>query len=144
MAIIAMFSLKILTGKGSEQKKDISSLSLEEQYKSITSSSKPSIIVFSYDADCCETTKKFFNAYNTKAKQLMKEYENKVGTLFINTGTVTEDKENEVLSKIANDNNVSILPSILILDANGDKIKVFEGTLDNKEVRKILDEVVKK
>lgn len=144
LAVIVLFSVKILTGKGSEQRKDISSFSLEEQYKRLSSSSKPSIIVFSYDADCCETTKKFFNDYNTKAKQLMKDYESKFETLFINTGIITDDKENEVLMKIANDNDVSVLPSILILDAKDKKVKVFEGTLDDKEVRKVLDEVVKK
>jgi hypothetical protein len=142
IAVIAVFSVKILAGKGKVQKSDKSSLTLEGRYDKVIKSSKPSIIVFSYDADCCESTKKFFDEYNTKARIIMKAYENRFETLFINTGTISSKEDNDALVKIANDSKVSKLPSILILDGKGIPVKIFEGVFDDKEVRKALDEVV--
>jgi hypothetical protein len=37
---------------------------LQTAYEKIKDSKKPSIIVFSYDADCCPSTKQFFDEYN--------------------------------------------------------------------------------
>lgn len=73
----------------------------------------------------------------------MKDYENKFETLFINTGIMESEKENKVLERITKDIEVSKLPSILIRDSKGKKIKVFEGTFDDKEIRKVLDGVMK-
>lgn len=143
LAVIIMFSAKIIIGRGKDVPKNIKELTLEEQYSRINNSVKPSIIIFSYDADCCESTKKFFNDYNSNAKKLMKDYNNKFETLFINTGVIESEKENKVLEKIAKDNEVSKLPSILVRDSKGKKIKVFEGTFDDKEIRKVLDGVMK-
>ncbi|QAA32783.1 hypothetical protein [Clostridium manihotivorum] len=143
LAVIIMFSAKVIISRGKDVPKNIKELTLEEQYSRISNSVKPSIIIFSYDADCCENTKKFFNEYNSNAKKLMKDYENKFETLFINTGIIESDKGNKVLERITKDNEVSKLPSILVRDSKGKKIKVFEGTFDDKEIRKVLDGVMK-
>ncbi|PKM51900.1 MAG: hypothetical protein CVV02_04625 [Firmicutes bacterium HGW-Firmicutes-7] len=118
-------------------------LSLEEQYKYINDQPMPTMIVFSYDADCCESTKKFFDEYNLKARQLMLEYEDQLEVLFINTGLIASEEENEMLMKIANDYEVSTLPSILIRNGKGEKVKVIEGPFDFEEVKNVLNEVVK-
>jgi hypothetical protein len=144
VAVITVFSMKILTGKGYGQNKGANLLGLKDQYKRVINSSKPSIIVFSYDADCCETTKKFFNEYNAKAKRLTKDYESRFETLFINTGIIKEGQEEEILKSIAKENGVKNLPSLLILDEKDKRVKVIEGDFDDKEVRMLLEEVTKK
>lgn len=141
IAVIAVFSIKIITGKGTHLQNNRETESLEKQYKRVIDSSKPSIIVFSYDADCCETTKRFYNEYNAKAKKLMKDYEGKFETLFINTGIINEEQERDMVKKIAREYGVKSQPSLLILDDKDKRVKVIEGDFDDKEVRKLLEEV---
>lgn len=116
-------------------------LELKTAYEKIKSSKKPSIIIFSYDADCCPGTKQFFDEYNNKARQLMKDYEKQFETLFINTG-ILEEKEQQVLIDIAKENGVSRLPSILLKDSTGKPFRVIEGPFEDAEIRKIIDGMV--
>lgn len=140
--IIAVFGLKNFTtqGDGKVQKNSEVKRTLKEEYEVLRKGSKPSIIIFSYDADCCENTKKFFNEYNNKVKQLTKDYDKKFNVMFINTGILKED-DKDMLMKIAKENGTSQLPAISIRDSKGTVIKIIEGVFDAKEVRKILDEV---
>jgi len=112
--------------------------SLKNIYQRFIESGKPSILVFSYDADCCASTKAFFDDYNGTAKKILEDYKNKFNTLFINTGILDKNNMN-TLVEIASQNQVLNLPSILILDKSGQAYKVIEGPLDEAEVRKILD-----
>ena len=137
--LITIFTVKIFKQK---ENKPISSTDLKTQYNYIETSSKPSIIIFSYDADCCENTKKFFDEYNSMARKLMKNYEGKFISLFINTGTLKDEDENTLIA-IAKENGVSQIPSILIKDSSWKPIEVIEGPFDYNEVKKILDEVIK-
>lgn len=106
-------------------------------YDRFVESGKPSMLVFSYDADCCPGTKAFFESYNTSAKKLMEEYKAKFNVLFINIGIL--DKTNmETAIEIATQNEVLNLPSILLLDSSGKSHKVVEGVFDEAEVKKIL------
>lgn len=120
-----------------------STADLEAQYKKINKSDWPSIIVFSYDAECCETTKKFFNVYNSKAKQIIKDYQNEFETLFINTGILGEE-DMKTANIIAFENKVKQLPSILLRKPYGKTFKVVVGDFDDKELRTIMDGMVKK
>lgn len=116
-------------------------LNIKATYEKMKKSGRPSIIIFSYDADCCENTRKFFNEYNEKAKKLMSDYEKDFNTLFINTGILDEeDKKNAV--NIAKVNKVVNLPFILLIDKKGRTIKVIEGVFDDNEVRKMMDKVI--
>jgi ABC-type lipoprotein release transport system permease subunit len=119
---------------------NVASVSLKEQYEQLRKSSKPSIIIFSYYGGCCEDTKKFLNEYNTKADQLMKDYEKKFTVLFINTG-ILKGADKDTLMKIEEENGASQLPFILIRDSKGKVIKTMEGSLDDEQTRNILDGV---
>jgi len=112
--------------------------SLKSIYQRFIESGKPSILVFSYDADCCATTKAFFDDYNGAAKKILEQYNSKFNTLFINTGIL--DKNNmDTVVEIASQNKVLNLPSILILDKTGKAYKVIEGPFDKIEAKKVLD-----
>lgn len=112
--------------------------SLKGIYGRFIESGKPSILVFSYDADCCATTKAFFDNYNGMAKKLMEEYKNKFNTLFINTGILDKNNMDTVI-EIAAQNEILNLPSVLILDKTGKSYKVVEGLFDEADVKQILD-----
>lgn len=139
ISLITIFIIKIFI---QNENKPISSTDLKTQYNYIETSFKPSIIIFSFDADCCENTKKFFDEYNSMARKLMKNYEGKFISLFINTGTLKDEDENTLIT-IAKENGVSQIPSILIKDSSGKPIEVIEEPFDYNEVKKILDEVIK-
>ena len=112
--------------------------SLKNIYQRFIESGKPSILVFSYDADCCATTKAFFDNYNGTAKKILEEYNSKFNTLFINTGILDKNNMSTVV-EIASQNKVLNLPSILILDKTGKNYKVIEGPFDEIEAKKVLD-----
>jgi len=112
--------------------------SLKNIYQRFIESGKPSILVFSYDADCCAATKAFFDDYNGAAKKILEEYNSKFNTLFINTGILDKNNMNTVV-EIASQNKVLNLPSILILDKTGKAYKVIEGPFDEIEAKKVLD-----
>jgi cobalamin biosynthesis protein CobT len=112
--------------------------SLKNIYQRFIESGKPSILVFSYDADCCAATKAFFDDYNGTAKKILEEYNSKFNTLFINTGILDKNNMNTVI-EIASQNKVLNLPSILILDKTGKAYKVIEGPFDEIEAKKVLD-----
>lgn len=137
-----LFKSILKSNKEVEQnsKTDVASMNLKEQYEKLNKLSKPSIIIFSYDADCCENTKKFFNQYNTKAKQLIKDYEKEFITLFINTGKL-KGADKDTLMKIAEENRANQVPAISVRDSKGKLIKTLEGSFNDKEVRKLLDGV---
>jgi len=139
--IVGLFVVKGIFKPNSKDASGGENLKLQTAYEKINSSEKPSIIVFSYDADCCPSTKQFFDEYNKKARQLMKDYEKQFETLFINTG-ILEEKDQQVLIDIAKENGVSRLPSILLRDSSGKPFKVIEGPFDDTEVRKIMDGMV--
>jgi len=112
--------------------------SLKGIYGRFIESGKPSILVFSYDADCCATTKAFFDNYNGIAKKILEGYNGKFNTLFINTGILDKNNMNTVI-EIATQNEILNLPSILILDSSGKPYKVIGGVFDEAEVKQILD-----
>ena len=109
--------------------------SLKGIYERFLESGKPSILVFSYDADCCASTKAFFDNYNGMAKKIIEEYNGQFNTLFINTGILDKNNMNTVI-EIATQHEILNLPSILILDKAGKPYKVVEGLFDEAEVKR--------
>ncbi|MGM0366562.1 MAG: TlpA family protein disulfide reductase [Actinomycetota bacterium] len=115
-------------------------LTLEQKYELILESGKPSIIVFSYDADCCESTRIFFENYNSQVYEIMEEYGGDFDTFFINTG-ILSSQDMKITLEIAQENGVVNLPSILILDSEGKVSKVLAGPFEKEELEAAIQEV---
>ncbi|MDD3777419.1 MAG: hypothetical protein PHN32_07415 [Actinomycetota bacterium] len=115
-------------------------LGLKQYYSQMTGSGQPSIIVFSYDAECCESTRIFFENYNRQAQGIMESYQDSFNTLFINTGTLSSEDMQTAL-EIAKDTGALSLPSLVVLDSQGQAYKVFEGTFQAEEVEALLEEL---
>ena len=110
-------------------------LNLASTYASFRQSGKPSVIVFSYDADCCETTKAFFREYNSKATAFLEKQKSKSNTLFVNTGIMDEQQVSEFL-KIAQEANITEVPCVLLLDSSGKPVQIITGPFDTTAVSK--------
>jgi len=133
--------------KENEERSESSSISgneslkdLESEYEKILNSGRPSIIVFSYDGDCCASTKKFFDEYNKKAMDLMEDYKDRFDTMFINTGILNEKDMDTALDIASNSEGVT-LPSILILDSAGKVYEVISGSFEESFIKNILERV---
>ena len=111
-------------------------------YASFKQSKKPSVIVFSYDAECCETTKAFFQDYNSKAKAFLEKQKNKLNTLFVNTGTMNEQQVSEFL-EIAQETSMTEVPCVLLLDSSGKPVEIISGPFDAAAVSKAAEGLVR-
>lgn len=100
------------------------------------------MIVFSYDADCCETTKAFFREYNSKAKAFLERQKSESNTLFVNTGIMDEQQVSEFL-RIAQEANITEVPCVLLLDSSGKPVQTILGPFDATAVSKAVEGLVR-
>ena len=112
--------------------------SLKKIYEHFIKSGKPSILIFSYDADCCPGTEAFFEEYNAKAMNLLESYSGIFNAVFINIGILDKTNMNTV-TELAVKYEVLNMPSLLILDVSGQSHVVIDGEFNEDEVKKILD-----
>lgn len=103
---------------------------------------KPVILAFSFEADCCPGTKKFFDDYNLQIKQLFSEYEGRVTGFFINTGNLKEETR-DLLMEVAKRYQVQQIPSLIILDGAGEKHYQVEGPFQLDHIREKLGQVIR-
>jgi len=110
---------------------------LYEKYTNLKKSGKPFLVVFSYEGQCCESTRLLLEKYNKQVKGIIEEYKNKIGSLYIDVEKANA-QDNEGLSKIAGENKVAQIPSLLIVDAAGNKKELFSGEFQREKVINIL------
>ncbi len=79
--------------------------------------------------------------YNAKARLLMERHKDQLTTLFINAATPNKAEMN-VIIEIASENNVTDLPSVLLLNRKGEPFKVIAGKFDDAELEKAIKEIV--
>lgn len=72
----------------------------------------------------------------------MEKYKDQMEGLFINAGTQNKAEMKEIM-EIASVNNVTDLPSVLLLNNKGAPVKVIAGMFDNVEMEKAIQEVIK-
>ena len=111
-------------------------------YQQLKTQGKPAIIVMTYYSDCCSDTSEFCTDYNEKAKKLLEDYKEKMGTLYLDSTYLTEEQRKDQL-EIAVENNVLEYPSIVFLDVNGKKDKAYHSYFDDKLFREEADRLVK-
>lgn len=107
----------------------------------IENNKKPTMLVFSYDADCCPSTKKFFDDYNEKINKVAKEYRDKLNYIFINTGIVNENEKKQVI-EIAKHYDIDYLPSIVLLNHNGEMLKIIVNDFDEQELLDLIRSLI--
>lgn len=112
---------------------------LEKLYAEINESSKPSIIVFSYDVWCCDETHELFEDYNQRVLKLLRDYNDYYETLFVNTKMLNAGSK-DFLEDISIEYIMFQFPSILIRDSSGELIYLEEEMdFDEETLRKRLD-----
>ena len=143
LSLIGIVSIKGDLKKQPETGFSISkNTALDSYEESISNGRKPTMIVFSYDADCCPATKEFFDDYNKRIKMIAQEYKDDLNFIFINTGIIDENEKKKIL-KIANQYGVEYLPSIVLLSSQGELFKIIANNFDEQELYSMIKKYTK-
>lgn len=103
---------------------------------------RPVVLVFTYNADCCASTKEFFEKHSAAVKRFEKKYSAGVGFIWIDVAQYSEVDEEGLIST-AKKYGVSGIPSVVLIDAKGNPNSVIPGELNEKSVDAKLEGLVK-
>jgi FKBP-type peptidyl-prolyl cis-trans isomerase (trigger factor) len=68
----------------------------------------------------------------------MAKYEDRMSIIFINTG-ILDEADTEFMQELAKKNHVDVLPSILLLDAEGKLVSVISEEYAEEDVEKEIN-----
>lgn len=132
--------LKVFYGPEKYIPIDYSEMQLVEAYPKLKEAEKPAMIVFSYYTECCLASMTYYGVYNYYAKIIIEDYKNQVASIFIDYKAL--DSENRAVAmEIAQAYEITKLPTIVLLDGQGQLIEKFVGDLQEERVRSKLDEM---
>lgn len=103
---------------------------------------RPAVLVFTYNADCCPSTKEFFEKHRAVVKSLEQKYSPKANFVWIDVALYGEtDKEG--LLGIAKKYGVTAIPAVVLIDSKGNPNSVIPGELNEKSIDAKLEGLVK-
>ena len=117
------------------------SVSLTKLLDDSFAAGQPVVVVLTYNADCCETTKEFFDKHRTTAGELEKKYSNKVKFAWIDIA-VYDQLEHDKLMEVAQEFKVDSIPALVLLDKNRKVINSWIGELNRDEVDQAIAKAV--
>lgn len=103
-----------------------------------TSGLSAKALVFTYNADCCESTRQFFDQHRNSVKELENKYGNRVQFTWYDVAVKDEVYQKEVL-EAANKAGVQNIPAFVVLDAKGNVLTRQIGQLKMDEVSKVFE-----
>lgn len=95
------------------------------------------VVAFSYDAECCPGTQEFFETYKESVLNILNQHREEAQLIWLNVGT-TDKQEQEEMMALAGQYGVEYLPSLLILNPEGETIEIIVGPLDDQHLIDIL------
>ncbi|MDI6709087.1 MAG: hypothetical protein QMC81_11370 [Thermoanaerobacterales bacterium] len=104
-------------------------------------SGRPVALVLTYQADCCESTRRFFAEHRAAVESLERAYGQKISFVWVDVALYNET-DRRGLQKLARDFQVTAIPALVIVDGAGGTVGKFEGQLDETEARGLLDRLV--
>ncbi len=105
-----------------------------ERIQEALGSGRPTLFVFTYNGDCCETTKEFFNTYERTVSGVAEGYGSRLNVVWLDTST--QDKADEqALIDLASRYEVMYVPSLLLLGPTGEKLWLTPGPVEADRLR---------
>lgn len=96
------------------------------------------VLVISYDAECCPGTQEFFAAYKEDVYRAMKPFSDKVQFVWINAGVENKAWQDEIMV-IARRYSVTHLPSLLVINSAGEAVELIVGPFEDNQLHLILE-----
>jgi len=103
---------------------------------------KPAVLVFTYNADCCESTKEYLEKHSAIAKSLEQKYSSRINFVWIDVALYNE-VDKEVLFSIAKKYGVTGIPALVLIDSKGQPAPLIIGELNEKATADKLEGLVK-
>lgn len=104
---------------------------------------EPAVLVFTYNADCCPSTKEFFDKHRAAVKKLEQNYASGANFVWIDVA-LYDRVDRDALMEVANKYGVTAIPAVVLIDAKGKPLPVMMGELDEKAASDKLAGLVKK
>lgn len=99
------------------------------------------MLVFTYDADCCSSTKEYFEKHRTAVKSLEQKYSAEVNFVWIDVARYGEAEKDSLVS-IAKKYGVSAIPALVLIDAKGKPLPAVFGEINEKTIAGKLEGLV--
>lgn len=96
------------------------------------------VLVFTYNADCCEATRQFFDLHRDSVQVLEKKYGNVVEFKWYDVANRDEVYQKELL-EAAKKAEVTNIPAFVVLDHSGNVLSKQIGQLKEDEVNKVFE-----
>ncbi|SHK12980.1 hypothetical protein SAMN02745975_03719 [Geosporobacter subterraneus DSM 17957] len=114
---------------------------LEAKVNHFEKSSKIKIVMYSTETDCCPDLEKFYNNYNYKSTNLLKEYNGKIEGLLINKKSLNES-DLKTAATYEKKYNIKVLPTLIIFDyKNIERVRIV-GDYQASEVKNTLERML--
>lgn len=102
---------------------------------------KPAVLVFTYEADCCPSTREYFDRHKQTVQELESKYKNYVNFTWIDIAFYQET-EREALMELANKYSVTSIPALVLVGKDGQADAPIVGEIDASGVDKQLQSLV--
>lgn len=112
---------------------------LADEINAALASGRPVLFVFTYNGDCCESTKEFFQAYNGMVATMAEEFGSHLSVVWLDTA-LEDNASVGAMRSLAGRYGVTYLPSLLVVDAHGAGLLVHPGPPDPDALRQVLSQ----
>ncbi|MBM7855858.1 thiol-disulfide isomerase/thioredoxin [Desulfohalotomaculum tongense] len=114
---------------------------LDSLLTGVLNGKKPAVLVFTYDADCCPSTREFFDQHKQAVQTLERKYKNYINFVWIDIAFYQET-EREALMKLAQKYAIASIPAVVLIGKDGKAVPPIVGELDPAELDKQLQGLV--
>lgn len=138
LIVAAVAGIIIYPNVVNKVEQDPQELSPAALLEEVMSHRQTTVLVFSYDAECCPGTQEFFAAYKEDVCHAMEPFSDKVQFVWINAGVENKAWQDEIAA-IARQYSVTHLPSLLVINTAGETIELIVGSFDENQLHLILE-----
>lgn len=116
------------------------SIPAQEMLEQAFASESPVTVIFSYGAECCPSTEKFFQLYEIRVRALLKS-RTEIRSVWLNVGAESQADQDAILS-ISQRYGVTQVPSLIVLDKDRELVALIQGEPDYNAMEEALDKVL--
>lgn len=101
----------------------------------------PVVVAFTYGAECCESTKRFFEEYQADVESVVEPLGGRVTLIWADVAA-SDRAEQLQIQRLARNYSVTKVPTTLVLGRDGQTRLRWEGTVDAQVLRSAIDKAL--
>jgi hypothetical protein len=111
---------------------------LPQEIQEALSAGLPAVFVFTYSGECCPGTEEFFRWYNETVAGVTGEFDSGVAVIWVDISHMDRAGVEAAVRDLATRYSVASYPSVLVVDASGEKVDLLVGYPDVEGIRKAI------